>query len=297
MYIDNILHVYLSARVSPNPLDFPIDRPANGSSSRSFYYEPLAFARNESAENFVFGIDLCPRTSLPENFVSLHYFRTMRTRKTIRDKLRHVDNEENGRGTLADYIDSTLGWVMILKTFSNLNKYFWNATVSFFKKNIIYSCNDFAFLCAFSYIISPFTIPFFRITITPTRVILYPVRLSFGEYMYIYERRKKKVGKSWEFNFLYSNLLEFPNGKFRRDRHRADKTHYRQTFPPPDHDARGKNLSFKVSQCRTRSPRFRRSLIFRKCSNRERERESVARAESWRQRLSRRRPVTSRGPE
>lgn len=90
--------------------------------------------------------------------------------------------------------------------------------------------------------------------------------------MYIYERRKKKVGKSWEFNFLYSNLLEFPNGKFRRDRHRADKTHYRQTFPPPDHDARGKNLSFKVSQCRTRSPRFRRSLIFRKCSNRERER-------------------------
>lgn len=91
--------------------------------------------------------------------------------------------------------------------------------------------------------------------------------------MYIYERRKKKVGKSWEFNFLYSNLLEFPNGKFRRDRHRADKTHYRQTFPPPDHDARGKNLSFKVSQCRTRSPRFRRSLIFRKCSNRERERE------------------------
>lgn len=98
--------------------------------------------------------------------------------------------------------------------------------------------------------------------------------------MYIYERRKKKVGKSWEFNFLYSNLLEFPNGKFRRDRHRADKTHYRQTFPPPDHDARGKNLSFKVSQCRTRSSRFRRSLIFRKCSNRERERERVSRERS-----------------
>lgn len=96
--------------------------------------------------------------------------------------------------------------------------------------------------------------------------------------MYIYERRKKKVGKSWEFNFLYSNLLEFPNGKFRRDRHRADKTHYRQTFPPPDHDARGKNLSFKVSQCRTRSLRFRRSLIFRKCSNRERERVSRERS-------------------
>lgn len=98
--------------------------------------------------------------------------------------------------------------------------------------------------------------------------------------MYIYERRKKKVGKSWEFNFLYSNLLEFPNGKFRRDRHRADKTHYRQTFPPPDHDARGKNLSFKVSQCRTRSPRFRRSLIFRKCSNRESKRERVSRERS-----------------
>lgn len=117
---------------------------------------PLAFARNESAENFMFGIDLCPRTSLPENFVSLHYFRTMRTRKTIRDKLRHVDNEENGRGTLADYIDSTLGWVMILKTFSNLNKYFWNATVSFFKKNIIYSCNDFYALFRILYLHSLF---------------------------------------------------------------------------------------------------------------------------------------------
>lgn len=148
--------MFISARVSPNPLDFPIDRPANGSSSRSFYYEPLAFARNESAENFVFGIDLCPRTSLPENFVSLHYFRTMRTRKTIRDKLRHVDNEENGRGTLADYIDSTLGWVMILKTFSNLNKYFWNATVSFFKKNIIYSYNDFYALFRILYLHSLF---------------------------------------------------------------------------------------------------------------------------------------------
>lgn len=106
----------------------------------------------------------------------------------------------------------------------------------------------------------------------------YPISRTFifrWIHGYIGEReREKKVGKSWELNFLYSNLLEFPNGEFPRHRHRADKTHYRQTFPPPDHDARGKNPSLKVSQCRTRSPRFRRSLTFRKCSKRERERES-----------------------
>lgn len=105
----------------------------------------------------------------------------------------------------------------------------------------------------------------------------YPISRTFifrWIHGYIGEReREKKVGKSWELNFLYSNLLEFPNGEFPRHRHRADKTHYRQTFPPPDHDARGKNPSLKVSQCRTRSPRFRRSLTFRKCSKRERERE------------------------
>lgn len=54
---DNILHVYLSARVSPNPLDFPIDRLANGSSSRSFYYLSLSLvtrARKISCSGLIY---------------------------------------------------------------------------------------------------------------------------------------------------------------------------------------------------------------------------------------------------
>lgn len=56
--------------------------------------------------------------------------------------------------------------------------------------------------------------PFFRITIT--RAILYPVRLSFGEYMDIYrrERERRKLGKVGNWIFFIPIFSSSPTASF-----------------------------------------------------------------------------------
>lgn len=187
----------------------PIDRSRQWIISRAFFllsfYQPLPLSLVTRAKNscnvwnWFMPTDLSP-SPLPKISSRFIIFEQCGPRKMVRDKLRHVDNEENGGGS----IDSTLGWVMIFK------KTFWNkcfeinCTVSFFSQEYSLLHRSFMYL-----LIPPFTYSLLSNYHNSNGLFYIP----YYVYLPVYERRKKKVGKSWKLNFLYANPESFPSGQ------------------------------------------------------------------------------------